>query len=54
MVSECRGRTLSFFRVGEKLSRADVPQSVVQMVRQGRMTVLAKPDGVFVGLSLGT
>ena len=31
--------------VGEKLSRGDVPQSVVQMVRQGRITALVKLDG---------
>ena len=28
-----------------KLCRGEVPQSVVRMVRQGRMTALAKPDG---------
>ena len=42
-----------FFRVGEKLSRGDVPQSVVQMVRQGRMTALAKPDGGVRGIVAG-
>ena len=42
-----------FFRVGEKLSRGDVPQSVVQMVRQGRMTALAKLDGGVRGIVAG-
>ena len=42
-----------FFRVGKKLCRGDVPQSVVQMVRQGRMTALAKPDGGVRGIVAG-
>ena len=42
-----------FFRVGEKLSRGEVPQSVVQMVRQSRMTALAKPDGGVRGIVAG-
>ena len=42
-----------FFRVGEKLCRGEVPQSVVRMVRQGRMTALAKPDGGVRGIVAG-
>ena len=42
-----------FFSVRGKLSRGDVPQSVVQMVRQGRMTALAKPDGGVRGIVAG-
>ena len=42
-----------FFGVGEKLSRGDVPQFVVQMVRKGRMTTLAKLDGGVRGIVVG-
>ena len=42
-----------FFRVCEKLCREEVPQSVVRMVRQGRMTALAKPDGGVRGIVAG-
>ena len=42
-----------FFQVGVRLSRGEVPPSVVRMVRQGRMTALAKPDGGVRGIVAG-
>ena len=39
-------RSMHFlFRLGENLARAHVLPIVVHMVRCGRMTALAKPDG---------
>ena len=39
-----------FAQVGVRLSREEVPPSVVRMVRQGRMTDPAKPDGRVRGI----
>ena len=41
------------FKLGENLARAQVPPVVVNMVRCGRMTVLAKPDGGVRGVVSG-
>ena len=38
------------FKLGENLARAQVPPVVVNMVRCGRMTALAKPDGGVRGI----
>ena len=41
------------FKLGENLARAQVPSVVVNMVRCGRMTALAKPDGGVRGIVSG-
>ena len=39
-------RTLHvFFQVAEKFARGEIPESVVKIVKLGRMTALSKPDG---------
>ena len=42
-----------FFHVGIRLSREEVPPSVVGMVRQGRKTAQAKPNGGVRGIAAG-
>ena len=42
-----------FFQVAEKLARGEVPQSVVKMVKLGRMTALSKLDGGVRGIVAG-
>ena len=42
-----------FFLVAEKMARGEVPQSVVKMIRLGRMTALSKPDGGVRGIVAG-
>ena len=43
----------SFFLVAEQLARAQVPHSVVDLVRLGRLTALTKPDGGVRGIVAG-
>ena len=42
-----------FFRVGENLARAQVPEVAVAPVRSGRMTALSKDDGSVRGIVRG-
>ena len=42
-----------FFRLGENLARAQVPEVVVSMVRSGRMTALSQEDGGVQGVVTG-
>ena len=39
--------------VAERLARAEVPAEVMRLVRGGRLTALAKPDGVVRGMVAG-
>ena len=43
----------SMFLLGEKLARADVPPSIVDTIRQGRLTALRKPNGGVRGIVVG-
>ena len=43
----------AFFQAGEKLSRAQVPSSVRDAIRLGRMTALEKPNGGVRGIVVG-
>ena len=43
----------SFFLIGEKLAQAQVPGSVVDIVRMERLTALSKPDGGVRGIVAG-
>ena len=45
--------TRLFFRLGENLARAQVPEVAVAMVRSGRMTALSKDDGGVRGIVTG-
>ena len=42
-----------FFRICERLARAEVPDAVVNIIRMGRLTVLSKPDGGVRGIVAG-
>ena len=47
-------RTLHvFFQVAEKFARGEIPESVVKMVKLGRMTALSRPDGRVRGIVTG-
>ena len=45
--------TQLLFRVGEFLARAQIPESVVDIVRLGRLTALSKPGGGVRGIVAG-
>ena len=47
------GALHTFFLIGEKLAHAQVPGSVVDIVRMGRLTALSKPDGGVRGIVAG-
>ena len=42
-----------FFRICERLARAEVPEAVVNIIRVGRLTALCKPDGGVRGIVAG-
>ena len=42
-----------FFLVAQKLARADVPDTIVDLIRVGRLTSLTKPDGGVRGIVAG-
>ena len=42
-----------FFRVSERLARAQIPEGVVDLLRLGRITALSKPDGGVRGIVAG-
>ena len=43
----------SMFLLGERLARADAPPSMVDTIRQGRLTALRKPNGGVRGTVVG-
>ena len=43
----------SMFLLAERLARADVPPSIVDAIRQGRLTALRKPSGGVRGIVVG-
>ena len=43
----------SMFLLAERMARADVPPSIVDAVRQGRLTALRKPNGGVRGIVVG-
>ena len=42
-----------FFRVSERLARAQIPEGVADLLRLGRITALSKPDGGVRGIVAG-
>ena len=44
----------SFFLMGERLAQAQVPASIVDIIRMGRLTALSKRDRGVQGIVAGT
>ena len=42
-----------FFKLAERLARADVPDAIISVVRMGRMTAVRKADGGVRGIVAG-
>ena len=52
-VLENRRDTHLLFTLGEKLARAEIPDSIVEAIRLGRLTALQKPSGGVRGIVAG-
>ena len=52
LLPDVRGLHL-LFQISERMARGQLPETVISIIRMGRLTVLSKPDGGVRGIVAG-